>query len=221
METKPYVLVCVLCSFERHGWINPGLFETLVMATHDQRFSMEIRCLSQYHRVETARNVAFEMARVGNVDWLIMIDNDQDCRQLTEILYEAETTKGVDIVSVATGINDPGKYALNVNLLRPVKMKGNFGQVDFGGTGVFLIRNNVINAFPKPQDGELVGMYFVWYTDRNVSEDQYFCALAQAMGFNIWTHDSFAEHWHTTSLTKAVVGTRTSWARTGLIAPWA
>lgn len=197
---KPSVLICLLCSFERHGWINPGLLETLLMSTFDQRFRIQYRTLGQYHQIDVARNFAVKMARELDIDWLLMIDNDQDCRQLLDILAEAHAQRGVDIVSVATGtIQAGGTFTANVNVIQPVQMNGKFARVDFAGTGVFMIRSNVLRTMPA-------GRLFQWNADATEAEDQFFCRIAQTCGFSIWTHSSFASHYHTVDLTPLVPG---------------
>lgn len=39
---KPKVLVCVLTSAERSGWVNPFLALNLITMSHDRRYDVEV-----------------------------------------------------------------------------------------------------------------------------------------------------------------------------------
>jgi hypothetical protein len=118
----------------------------------------------------------------------------------------------VDICGLATGtIQGESKFAANVDVRQPIQLNGKFVKVNFAGTGIFLVRNNVINALPKPPKGKLIGKYFQWDMDHEplpIAEDQFFCGLVQALGFTLWTHAIFADHYHTVNLTPLVPGIR-------------
>ena len=42
---KPKVLVCVLCSSERTGWINPSLCLSLIALQQDPRFQIMVEMI--------------------------------------------------------------------------------------------------------------------------------------------------------------------------------
>jgi hypothetical protein len=99
-QSKPKVLVCVLGSSERHGWINPHLVSNLLTMSHDERYTVEIKPVIECSPVDFARNVCVTMARERKADTLLMFDNDQS----SEInpLDVLTIANGKDIIGIPT-----------------------------------------------------------------------------------------------------------------------
>ena len=196
-ETKPSVLVCVLCGPERDHWINPRLVVTLLKMQSDNRFTVEIEFIHGMHGIDRARNLAIDKAREIQADWLMQIDNDISHAAPLDVLAEANGA-GLDIIAVSSGLSlKEGTYQPNVDLAGD--RCGNFMRVSNAGAGLLMIRSSVWNKLPK-------GPLFVWSAD--CGEDVYFARLAQALGFKLWTHASLADHFKTVNITSLLKGTR-------------
>ena len=196
-ETKPRVLVCVLCGPERHSWVNPRLTATLLRAVKNQRFDVDVEFIYGAHGVDRARNLAIDKARAEQADWCIQVDNDITCNDPLGILSEANAA-GLDIVSVSAAISmGEGDYRPNVNLTG--ERCGNFMLVTSAGAGVLMLRSSVWQKMPNAP-------LFVWSAE--TGEDTYFANLAQGLGFNLWTHASLAGHLKTVDLTPLLKGIR-------------
>jgi hypothetical protein len=190
MATRPKVLIAVLCGPERHQWVNPSLVGTLIAASHDPRFAVEVAFMNGAHHAEEGRNTCVVAARAKQVDWLVQIDNDMTCPAVLSILTEANTA-GLDIVSVAAGMIR-SENVFKVNVSTPMERCGNFSRVNHAGAGILMIRSSV---WSKLSGAPL----FVW--DNEVGEDGYFCRLANAADFKVWAHDRLAGHLKTTDIT--------------------
>jgi glycosyltransferase involved in cell wall biosynthesis len=197
METRPKVLICVLCGPERNGWINPRLTDTLLRTVRDQRFAVEIEFIYGAHGVDRARNLAIDKAREKQADWCIQIDNDMTIADPLGILSDANA-KALDIISVGAGISKiEGTYQANVDLTR--ENCGNFMRITNAGAGVLMIRSSVWQKIPK-------ATLFVWTAD--CGEDVYFANFVQTLGFKLWTHATLAGHLKTVDITSLLRGVR-------------
>ena len=196
-EAKPLVLICVLCGPERHSWINPRLVTTLLRASQDPRFAVQVEFIYGTHGVDRARNLAIDYARKKQADWCIQIDNDITIDNPLCMLSEA-IAAGLDVVAVSAGIcKTEGTYQPNVDLAG--ERCGNFMRVTNAGAGVLMIRSAVWQKIPKAQ-------LFVWTAD--CGEDTYFANFAQTLGFKLWTHASLAGHLKTVDITSLLRGVR-------------
>lgn len=196
-EIKSHVLVCILCGPERHHWINPELVRTLLRMQNDSRFAVEFEFIYGAHGVDTARNLAIDKARAKQADWCVQIDNDMTCNDPLDILSEAHTL-GLEIVAVSCGISmAENDYRPNVNLQG--ERCGNFMRVSNAGADVLMVKSAVWSKLPN-------GPLFVWSSA--CGEDVYFCRLAQAANFKLWTHASLAGHLKTVNLSSLLAGVR-------------
>ncbi len=174
------VLICTLCTSERHGWVNPRLSATLVQMATDQRYAVQFNWIADSQRVEHARNRAVDAARRGNFDALLMLDNDvcPSFNPLDLVAMEGE------LITVGTAFHlDHGVRVMHENVT------------------CCLIRSHVWQTIPGP--------WFVWRTgtDELLSptggqgEDIYFLKLCQERGIKIATAPALASHFHTCDLT--------------------
>jgi GT2 family glycosyltransferase len=95
------VSIQLLCSDERHGWINPPLVCSLLDLLRQETCDLEFVCNYVPHGY--ARNVAAMNALRGGADWLLMIDNDQTLPgDFAQLIRDAHRTPEVNIVSCFT-----------------------------------------------------------------------------------------------------------------------
>ena len=187
---KPKVLITPLCGPERSAWINPRLCASLLRAVKDPRFDTDVELIYGSHGIDTARNLAIDKARQKQVSWNVQIDNDMVCENLLSVLAEADTAER-HVVAVAYGITAPSGN-LEPSVVFTGKRHQNFMQVTAAGAGVLMISSKVWQALPVLFEGN--------------HEDVHFCRIAQAAGFQIWTHASLAGHLHTVDLTAQLRG---------------
>src|ERR1700721_249229 len=99
-QTKPKILVSVLCGRERTHWINPLLFDYLITLPLDQRFAIYNLNAYDFGSYQEARNRCMVFARDSGADTLVMIDNDITLPPyFSDILHQSVTT-GKAIVNV-------------------------------------------------------------------------------------------------------------------------
>ena len=203
-ETKPKVLIALLCGSERDRWINPGLVRALLPLQRDPRFEVEVTFVHDCFPVSAARNAAVDSAR-GKFDWLLMVDNDMTLPEkpctILDILFNAGTN--VDVLGLAAGVNQNG-FMLNLVASRGITEGMLLGGVHRVGSGVIALRSSVWQKLPK-------GPWFkTTYADGeigNVSEgeDWYFCRIAEAAGLKLWSAKVCAGHLHTVDLTPLAI----------------
>ncbi len=174
------VLVCILCTSERHGWIHPRLSATLVQMATDQRYAVQFNWVCDSQRVENARNRAVDAARRGNFDALLMLDNDVSpaFNPLDLVALDG------DVITTRTAFHlEHGAKVMPENVC------------------CCLIRSKVWQTISPP--------WFVWTTgtDELLSpqggkgEDIFFLQLCQESGIKIHTAPALASHFHTCDLT--------------------
>jgi hypothetical protein len=205
MAAKPNVLIAVMCGFERGGWLNPTLVTSLVAMSRDSRFDVEIELALGLSPVDYARNTCVVAARAKQVDWLLMVDNDQVLPQGNPLDILAEAGPQVDVIGLSTGISkDAGRsFHLNADFI-PGISEGSFMGVSKVGSGVLILRNTVWTRLTKgpwfrtlQNDDELLSP--------KLSEDLFFCDLARASGLKLWTHRKGCGHLKTADITQFAV----------------
>lgn len=192
------VLVCVLCSTERSGWINPSLCCSLLGLQQDPRFDLTVEMVRDKMPVEHARNLAMVSARARGVDAAVMFDNDNvPPADFADILHDAIVT-GKDVVSLPSGVLlETGPQIIPAD---NGARDGNFRTTGCAGGGVLIVSSEVWRRVPR-------GPWFRWLTNddevlsRKLGEDYFFCELVQQHGMTVWTHEHVAGHLKTTELT--------------------
>lgn len=191
---KPQVLVTLLCSVERHGWIAPDLAMLLVNMGRDSRFETTFATIMDYRPHEYARNVALQTARdQGNFDWLIQVDNDT-VPHVSPLDVIALAPKDADVIGMPYGTT-AGRQGLK---FFPAKIpSAPFEEVDAVGGGCLMIRSTVWRTIPR-------GPWFQWQTIPNsetlecaCGEDVDFCNRVRAYGMHVCVHRTPAAHFHT------------------------
>ncbi len=202
------VLVCVLTSVERGGWVNPYLAQNLITLSHDSRYAVEIEMMMDYYPVDYARNSCVVMARERKAEWLFMIDNDQSFwpgYNALDVLASAGADKAIFAMATMAPMSLPGHeevfFMPNIRKPEP-KEDGEFLAVGKITTGAMFIHHTVWEKIPGPwfkwcyQEGEL------HQTDSVGGEDFYFCELARRNGFQVWAHCRVIPHWKTCEVAK-------------------
>lgn len=206
-ETKPHILVCVLCGSERGDWINPLLFSSLLQLSHSAQFNVTVETVAGRRPVDRARNESVVRARAGNFDWLCMVDNDQCLppnNGLLDVIAQAGPRQ--DVIVLPTGIHtDNQSLRWSCNFLEPANGQP-FIRVDDAGTGVMILRNTVWKRlFAGPwfetqftNDGELGRKILL-------GEDVKFCRMANAAGLEIWASCICSPHLKSVDITALVL----------------
>jgi hypothetical protein len=205
-ESKPKILVCVLCGLERGNWINPSLTENLYAMFRDPRFEVNYYPVRDLPPWEVARNATIAAARKLNVDWLISFDNDNFVPGANplDVLMQANPERHA-VIGLTSGVGSPhGAYALF-----PESTRGNdgpFREADEVGGACLFVHKTVWQKIPQ-------GPWFRWLHGENEAlvpdrktcgEDVYFCRLVRDYGMKVWTHPMLAGHYRTTDITALV-----------------
>lgn len=201
------LLICVLCSTERTGWINPWLCKSLLRLQADPRFQITVEMVCDARPVEYARNMCVVMARQMNVDALVQIDNDMTLpADFGNILADALAT-GKHVVTLGYGALLPEGPEMLSSDNGP--RDGQFRETGNGGGGVLFIASEVWKTLRGPwfrfltNDDELLS--------RKLGEDYYFTEIAQSHGFKVWTHENLAGHLKTTDATQLCLLQTAKW----------
>jgi hypothetical protein len=211
MSEKQKVLVCVLASIERQGWVNPLLIPNLIAMSADSRYTVQIEIVIDKSPVDYARNCCVAMARERDCAWLLMLDNDQASEiNPLDVLHRAngiDSTKTKDIIGLPTMQSSvDGFHTSNLfvpNLRRDnLRNDGEFMQVHRVGTGAIFLSNRVWQKLPGPWFKTVQAEADELRTPTEQTEDFYFCDLAREHGFYIWSHNRMMFHLHTVEICK-------------------
>jgi hypothetical protein len=207
VSDKQKVLVAVLCSSERNGWVNPDLSLNLIQAARDTRFIVDFTLVRDLRPFEYARNAAVNTAMRSGADWLLQIDNDNylpSAMSPLDVLAQANGERqNVIGLNYAHGSQSSGEYALFPDHGHGAP-DGPFREVDRLASGVLFIHRSVWQKIPPP--------WFKWEIPNNPllapekgsGEDMYFSALCRQHGLRIWTHQQLAGHFKTIDATSMV-----------------
>ncbi len=196
---RPTVLGCCLCGSERQSWVNPPQVGTLISMSHDSRFAVTIKMVSDLRSFDSARNFCVDAARKGDADFLVMMDNDV-CPRISPLEIIAQMAPDMSVVGLAYGITAPD--GLRLSSVGQHETRGDFVEVDAVGAGCLILRSEVWKRLPGP--------WFVWTPQRDellspgVGEDIAFCRLVREHGFRVWSHRMPAAHFRTTDLTEII-----------------
>jgi hypothetical protein len=190
---RPRILIGLLCSLERHGWINPDLTMTLVKMGRDQRYDCDFAMIMDYRPHEFARNTALATARYGKYDWCIQFDNDNN-PSVSPLDVIASAPDDADILGMRYGTTNGRSGAKFFPTKAP---SSTYEEVPEVAGGVLMIRNSVWAKIPR-------GPWFSWMFKQGsevlesaMGEDTWFCAFARSRGLKIYLHEAPASHLHT------------------------
>lgn len=206
--SKPKILVSLLSSTERTGWINPELVSMLLRMSHDARFAVAVVNVKDARPFEVARNHTIKLARDNKVDWLVSFDNDNFMPVGTPLDVIAAASPQQSVIGLTCGIPKRPGYCLYPPREHVTTTEGAFQEVESVGGGVLMVNRKVWEKIPS-------GPWFRWQYGADVEtldqssggcgEDVYFCNLVRQSGMRVWTHRDFlAGHYRTTDLTGMV-----------------
>jgi hypothetical protein len=214
-QTKPKILVSVLCGRERTHWINPLLFDYLVLLPQDQRFAVFNLNAYDFGSYQEARNTCMVRARDFGADALVMIDNDINLPPYFSNILHQSIINGRSIVNLPAAVlcgrnRQPHEEAVRLlshDVCNPDVdglKDGDYQEVKYAGTGVMIVSSEVWRVIPR-------GPWFKTVLNDNevlspkLGEDYYFCELAAEHGLKVWSHTrALAGHLKTTDLTEIV-----------------
>ena len=169
--------------------IKPECFKSIYGLTRPEGYTLYFDYVRGYDCAK-ARNQIAKNAMAGNYDYVLMVDSDIQLPSDTLVkLLECESdialgwyyrkrTKSDQTIIYTFGkdFNDDncitGTTMIN-EVPRPIEVKG-------GGLGIALIKVDIFHHLPYPY------FKFVTYSNDTVlSEDLYFCNLANGNGFNV------------------------------------
>lgn len=198
--SKPRILVCVLCGRERDTWVNPLLFLSL-LNLRDERYDVTVDTAYDLKPHAFVRNNCVTKAKHGGYDYLVQIDNDMVLPGNFANILQEVVTSGKAVVGLKYGAICDDRSLTMLSCHDSGRVDGNFRRTGIVGGGVLIISSQVWTTIPK-------GPWFRWlvnedeWSTRNMSEDVYFCELAQAHGLEVWTHKQAAGHLKTIDLTQ-------------------
>jgi hypothetical protein len=77
MIKKNSVLVAVLCTAERDGWLSPHLLSFLMRPNGGIQRDVQLQLMHNIRPVDAARNAIADDLLRSDCEWLLMVDNDQ------------------------------------------------------------------------------------------------------------------------------------------------
>ena len=206
-DTRRHVVVAVLVSEERQGWVNPHLSAALVALAFDPRFRMTYLPINSLYPVSAARNHAVNETIAHDGDWLLMIDNDiKPPFELCNVIARADFIGDIIALPYMVMLRDGlmlcvGKLENGVMMpYVPGEMPSGWNRIETAGTGCMLINRAVLSS-PK-----LKHPLFEIVTDalvgQKMSEDIWFTKrITEETGYTIWTNpDLMCGHYRTTDL---------------------
>lgn len=205
------VLICVLTTHERGGWVNRHLLEWLVNLRFNPNYQTHVTTAHNFIPAASARN--FFCKHVKDLeprpDWLLMIDNDMvPCDNMLDAIKSAPADASIVVprfvmwdegkprMSLCWGMDAeivPEKDGHQIFTVEP----GTYYPLTKCGSGAIFIRPEVFDKIDMP--------YF-WY-DYNedggmcATEDINFCKKVRAAGLKLYgsgSHD--CGHFHNVNL---------------------
>ena len=155
--SKPRVLICVLSSLERSGWINPFLMQNLLTIARDMGFNVAIEPVIDKCPVDFARYFCVVMARERHADSLLMIDADQSFWPGYNALDIAggggkrgNCVRGYEGFRVERLQRGENPIEPNFDSMEGIRNDGEFFTVSHIGTGAMFIRRHICELIPGP-----------------------------------------------------------------------
>jgi len=205
------ILICVLCHYERSGWIQPGLMDFLVGLRYNMEYATVVVKAFNFIPAAGARNFFAEQVRLADPppDWVLMLDNDMEPpNNLLDTIKDAP--KDAAIIVPKFHLWDADKlttklcWGLDESKLEKMpdgkmgfKIEKKYYDLTKCGTGAIFIKPEVFNKVEKP--------WFEYRYDAignmTGTEDITFCEKAIAAGLKIYGYGGIqVKHHHTVEL---------------------
>ena len=198
-QHKPRIVISVLGSTERHGWVNPWLTYELIKLSHNQDYEVRIEMITDNVLHDFARNLAMDSARKQQAIWNLQLDNDisMRCDVLSLI---GQLSPDMLVVGMPYGIKHDGRLRLCAD--GEHEKRGQFVRVDKIGAGALLVNRQVWEQVNPPwfrwipQEDSLLSM--------GTGEDVYFCDQLKKAGIAVWASRMLAGHYRTLDASEIV-----------------
>lgn len=205
------VLICVLCHYERSGWISPSLMDFLVGLRYNNNYASHITKAYNFIPAAGARNFFGEQVKycTPKPDWCLLLDNDMGPPDnLLDTIKDAPDDAMVVVpkfylwdenarsTKLCWGLDDSLSEDLGDGR-RGFKFTSKFYEINKCGTGAIFIKPEVFEKLPAPwfeykynNLGNMVG-----------TEDISFCEKLVAAGLKMYGNASIqVSHFHTVDL---------------------
>lgn len=207
----PKILICVLCHYERSGWIQPGLMDFLVGLKYNMNYATHMVKAFNFIPAAAARNYFADQARLADPqpDWVLMLDNDMEPPDnLLDTIKDAPVDASIIVpkfhlwdannltTKLCWGLDD--KYAEKLSDGRMgIKLEKKYYDLNKCGTGAIFIKPDVFKKVSSPwfeyKYDKLGGMIG--------TEDISFCEKILAHGLKIYGYGGIeVKHHHTVEL---------------------
>jgi hypothetical protein len=203
------ILVCLLTTYERQGWLHPDIGQWLAELPFQNGYSYRVIRAHNFQPAASARNVFCKESKDAEVDWLMMMDNDmapagdlfdtvkdapEDADVVVPVFYVWDGTKRITQLCWGFGDNFTKKLAGPDEHYR---LGPGFQPISKFGTGVIFIRPRILKKLPYP--------YFTYLYNRDggleSTEDVQFAKLVYESGGKVYGNGSVkVGHYHSVEL---------------------
>jgi GT2 family glycosyltransferase len=206
MIKKNSVLVTVLTTAERDGWLSPHLLGFLMRPNGGMQRDVQLQLMHNIRPVDAARNQIADDLLCSDCEWLLMVDNDQvPPMNLLEMIDRAGDHMDVLVPKfyVTANVVQRGQQRLEPVLGwqplngKPVEPGTEWTQLSAASSGTMFVRRSAFEKLARP--------YFRFVYDQNgrvcECEDIFFSRKAQEAGLTIWGNQNhLVEHFKTIPL---------------------
>lgn len=221
-KKKPHVVVNVLTTGERGGWICPHLNLAIVRTAFDPRVFMSYGNIFNIHPVSAARNIAVrEFLKYESSpslplpEWLCMFDNDiGPPENWVDVILGAPEEADIIVLPYFVWRHELNAPALcfgsweneQMVCLPPGAVVSGWMEGGAGGTGAIFIRRRVLAQGTQMPDPPFKILYDN-YEGQKMSEDIWFTSEAHKRGYRIFTHTEYpCSHYHSLDLLTVSAG---------------
>lgn len=205
------ILICVLCHYERSGWVQPGLMDFLVGLRYNMEYATVVTKAFNFIPAAAARNFLANQILTAEPqpDWVLMLDNDMEPPDnLFEVIKNAPEDASVVVPKFylwdAAAVSTKLCWGMDESLLEEApngkkgfKIERKYYELTKCGTGAIFIRPDVFRKLDAPwfeykydKLGNMIG-----------TEDIYFCERVIAGGMKIYGYGGIhVKHHHTVEL---------------------
>jgi GT2 family glycosyltransferase len=207
----PKILICVLCHYERSGWIQPGLMDFLVGLRFNMDYATVVAKAFNFIPAAGARNFFGEQVKNADPqpDWILMLDNDMEpSGNLLDTIKDAPKDAMVVVpkfhlwdadrltTKLCWGLDD-SKLERFPDGRSGFKIEKKYYELTKCGTGAIFIKPEVFHKIEAP--------WFEYKYDKlgNMAgtEDITFCEKVIAAGMKIYGYGGIqVKHHHTVEL---------------------
>ncbi len=206
------ILIGLLSTYERGGWIHPDLCKFLADLSLLPGYATRVISLHNFQPAAAARNKFCQQTKDAEVDWLMMIDNDmapamnlldtvknapEDADVMVPVFYMWD---GVNAkLKLCWGMELDNKKNYAVGNEERFKMTPGLHELTKCGTGAVFIRPRILHKLPYPY------FTYLYNVDAGMdgTEDIQFCNRVMAAGGKIYGNaDITVGHYHSVELAR-------------------